>query len=262
MNGGFFRRGWIRFPAEPRVADWAARARGPARAALDDPDLAQWHVCDGTWFVGVDALPNDALGRVGGSAPLAGAATDFIARAIGPTAGLHPAQVSVVWPGYPRPRAGESAVAFRFRRDRDAAHVDGLHAIGADRRRMLREPHAFILGLPLSRTNARAAPLVVWEGSHDIIRRALRDALTGHDPADWAGVDLTEPYVAARREVFASCARVPIHAVPGEAYLMHRLALHGVAPWQEGAEAGPDGRMIAYFRPELTGGVAAWLNDP
>ncbi len=262
MSADFRRRGWTRFPVEPMVADWAAHALAPARAALRDPELAQWHVCEGTWFVGVDALPNDALGRVGGSEPLRGAAMDFIARAIGPVKPLHRGQVSVVRPGYPQPRAGESPAAFRFRRDRDAAHVDGLHATGPDRRRMLREAHGFILGLPLSRFDPGAAPLVVWEGSHEIIRRALRDALTGHDPADWAGVDLTAPYAAARREAFETCPRVLIHAGPGEACLLHRLALHGVAPWQEGAEAGPDGRMIAYFRPELTGGVVAWLNDP
>jgi len=42
---------------------------------------------------------------------------------------------------------------------------------------------------------------------------------------------------------------------------VHRLALHGIAPWAEGATAGPDGRMIAYFRPEA-GGPAGWLGAP
>jgi hypothetical protein len=41
--------------------------------------------------------------------------------------------------------------------------------------------------------------------------------------------------------------------------LIHRLALHGVAPWAEGAEAGPEGRMIAYFRPEFEGLGDDWL---
>ena len=52
---------------------------------------------------------------------------------------------------------------------------------------------------------------------------------------------------------FESCERVVVHAEPGEAYIVHRLALHGVAPWVDGAEAGPDGRMIVYFRPEIGG---------
>jgi hypothetical protein len=30
-----------------------------------------------------------------------------------------------------------------------------------------------------------------------------------------------------------------------------RFALHGVAPWRSGDTAPPEGRMIAYFRPEF-----------
>ena len=47
----------------------------------------------------------------------------------------------------------------------------------------------------------------------------------------------------------------------GEALLLHRHILHGVAPWTEGAE-GPDaGRMTAYFRPEFPH-IADWLSAP
>jgi len=53
----------------------------------------------------------------------------------------------------------------------------------------------------------------------------------------------------------------PAEIAPGEAYLVHRFALHGVAPWDEDAKAGPDGRMIAYFRPELPD-RGLWLNAP
>ena len=45
----------------------------------------------------------------------------------------------------------------------------------------------------------------------------------------------------------------------GEAYLVHRLALHGIAPWGAGATAGE--RMVIYFRPE-SGDPAAWLRAP
>ena len=31
--------------------------------------------------------------------------------------------------------------------------------------------------------------------------------------------------------------------------MIHRLALHGIAPWEEDAGADAEGRMIAYFRP-------------
>ena len=88
---------------------------------------------------------------------------------------------------------------------------------------------------------------------------AGRAALAGHDPALWDQIDVTEAYRQARREVFATCKRVVVHGAVGAAFLVHRLALHGVAPWAAGARAGPDGRMIAYFRPPMPGGVVGWL---
>ncbi len=258
----FFTRGWVRFGPDARVRDWVAHARPAARAALDDPGLAHWHVCAGTWFVGVDALPNDGAGRIGGSGPLAGPAVELLETHLGPLPPLHRAQLSVVYPGYPQPREGESAAAFRYRRRRDAAHLDGLKAEGPDRRRRIAEPHAFILGLPLTEADPDAAPLVVWEGSHEILRAALAGALADHDPRDWGRVDVTEAYQAARKQVFETCRRVTVHARPGEAYLLHRLALHGVAPWADGAAAPEEGRMIAYFRPLMPGGVVDWLRAP
>jgi hypothetical protein len=56
------------------------------------------------------------------------------------------AQVSVCYPGYPKPMDGETDGQHRFRRDRDAAHVDGLLGLGQPKRRFLKEPHQFILG--------------------------------------------------------------------------------------------------------------------
>mgnify|MGYP000173115629 FL=1 len=44
----------------------------------------------------------------------------------------------------------------------------------------------------------------------------------------------------------------------GAAYAIHALMLHGVAAWQEGAQAPKAGRMIAYFRPEFEN-WAQWL---
>ena len=74
--------------------------------------------------------------------------------------------------------------------------------------------------------------------------------------------DLTEAYVAARREALRICPRVTVHGRPGQAYLAHRLVLHGVAPW--GASPETDPRMIAYFRPDPTAGEAPgwWLERP
>ncbi|HEX6996854.1 MAG TPA: hypothetical protein VF322_01845 [Gammaproteobacteria bacterium] len=257
----FFRAGWVRFPYDPAVADWAARARPVAHACLADPEhRARWLRCDGTWFSGVKVFPNDASGAVPDAEvpPLAGAPVRFIADALG-LAGFawDEGQVSACFPGYPRPSPGESSAAFRFRRDRDGAHVDGLRRFDG-RRRRLGEAHGFVLGVPLTDAPAEAAPLVIWEGSHEIVRRALRARLAGVPPERWADEDLTETYVAARRECFERCRRVPVHALPGESYLIHRLALHGVAPWA----AGPEGeRVIVYFRPDPFPGAARswWL---
>ena len=93
---------------------------------------------------------------------------------------LDTGQVSVTYPGYPRQDAGESDAQARYRRRRDAAHVDGLLPIGPHRRRMLKEPHAWILGLPVTECGAGAAPLVVWEGSHEVMRDRLGAVLRAH----------------------------------------------------------------------------------
>ena len=221
--------GWQRIGPHPAIAAWAAAAQA---AALDHlATTAEPWRCDGTWFVGVDALPLTPVP-------------------------LHKAQLSVIRPGYPQPSPDETPAAFAFRRDRDAAHLDGLLAIGPDKRRMVREPHAWILGLPLN--EAAASPLTVWEGSHKLIRAALLKALAPHPPETWADIDLTDAYQEARREVFATCRRIELPARPGEATLLHRLMIHGVADWKAQDTAPPEGRMIAYLRPQLPT-VEAWL---
>ncbi|HEY9037647.1 MAG TPA: hypothetical protein VIN05_01705 [Roseovarius sp.] len=262
MASGFLNTGWARFGYDPALAEWAGAARAAALARMADPaHRAEWLQCGGTWFVGVDTLPNDARGAVAGGAPLTGPGYAE-ARAIYGDLPLHAGQVSVIYPGYPRPRAGESEAAFRYRQRRDAAHVDGLLAVGAGRARMLKERHAYILGLPLADAAEGASPLVVWEGSHEVMRAAFAAALEGVPPEQWGEVDLTDIYTAARRDVFASCRRVELPARPGEATLVHRLAVHGVAPWTQGAEAPAEGRMIAYFRPEFPGKATDWLSAP
>ena len=256
---GFETSGWRRFAPSPDQLIWAAAAKQAGQAALADPALAHWYQCGGTWFVGVDALPNTPDGGLSG-APLGAAPLDFIAARFGPVPALHPAQLSVVFPGYPQPRTGETAGNFRYRQRRDAAHVDGIRAEGPERRRFVREPHAWILGLPLTQASAGAAPLVVWEGSHTIMARALSQAFAGHPPERWGDVDVTKAYQEARQHVFDTCARVALPGQVGEAMLLHPLLLHGVAPWEEDAQADPAGRMIAYFRPEITGGVESWVS--
>jgi hypothetical protein len=117
------------------------------------------------------------------------------------------------------------------------------------------------MGLPLNEADLEAAPLVVWEGSHEVLRAALGAALAPHPPELWADVDLTVPYAEARRQIFDTCPRITLPVLPGEATLLHRLTLHGVAPWAAGAKAPPEGRIIAYFRPTLPS-VHDWLTRP
>ncbi|MBL4768730.1 MAG: hypothetical protein JKY94_13660 [Rhodobacteraceae bacterium] len=254
----FLTQGWISFAYDSELAKWATHALRASQKAIVDPANAHWHQCEGSWFVGVDVLDNDPVGRVAGSQPLTGPAITFIATHIGAMPPLHRAQVSVISPGYPRLRAGESDAAFGYRQNRDAAHVDGLLAVGPERRRKIREPHSFILGLPLTKASADAAPLVVWQGSHHIMRAAFISVLADHDPATWSDIDITDAYTTARRLIFETCPRVLLPANPGETTLLHRLTLHGVAPWGDTATADKDGRMIAYFRPKMTN-VNDWL---
>ncbi|MBS0564715.1 MAG: phytanoyl-CoA dioxygenase family protein [Proteobacteria bacterium] len=246
--------GWRLFAAEPATLGWAAAALRAARTALERPG-GDWR-CGGTWFVGVDALDNGRDGSVAG-VPLAGRAVAEALGRHGPQV-WHRAQLSAVRPGYPRPSDGESPAAFDFRLRRDAAHVDGLIAEGADKRRFVREPHAFILGIALNDSGPGASPLAVWEGSHLPMRAAFRDALAGTAPADLGRTDVTDAYQAARRRVLAECPRRLVPMKAGEAVLIDRHLLHGVSPWETGAEAPPEGRIIAYFRPQLAD-VAAWL---
>jgi hypothetical protein len=254
----FFTDGWCRFEFDPVLADWVAHALPAARAAVADPANAEWLRYGGTWFAGVNVLPNDATGALAGGPALSGKAVSFIHDALG-LYGFQwdKAQVSVCYPGYPQPMAGENEALFNYRVKRDAAHVDGLMR-DENRRRFVAEHHGFVLGIPLVEADEGASPVVVWRGSHEKVRAALRSALDGTAPAGWSGIDVTEAYHAVRREIFETCERVPVSARPGEAYLIHRLALHGVAPWGDDAQAGPDGRMIAYFRPLLSD-PAEWL---
>ena len=249
--------GWRHFPADPALAEWVRHALPQARAAVADPVNAHWLRCGGTWFAGVNVLPNASDGSIAESGPLRGRAVEAIRAMQGELPCWDMAQVSVIYPGYPvQSEDSDTAHAYRIRRD--SAHVDGLLRVGPDNRRMIREPHAFVLGIPLTDSDTDASPLVVWEGSHVIMRKAFQDALDSQPAGKWADIGVTKAYQSARRVCFQTCRRVVLHARPGEVYLIHRLALHGVSPWRDGAKAGPNGRMIAYFRPPLTN-VSDWL---
>ncbi|MEM9045503.1 MAG: hypothetical protein AAGC81_12485 [Pseudomonadota bacterium] len=257
-------RGWVAFPFDQALLDWVHAARPIADEILSDPKAQErWLRCGGTWFAGVNIFPNDHTGAVSKHVPaLECRALSTALSSIGADRiALDPAQISVCYPGYPQPSEQESEANFRFRRDRDAAHVDGLLR-DENRRRALGEVHGFVLGIPLNDVPEGASPLVVFEGSHHLMRKAFAERLAGLPPEDWSTEDLTETYVTTRKQAFDECHRIAIHAQPGEAYLVHRLALHGVAPWTAGTESEP--RIIAYFRPDPFPGAKPdwWLNLP
>lgn len=215
-------------PATAATVAWARAARAQGGRVLADPEQRnRWLRHGGTWFVGVDALSNGPDGSLEGVPLPREWATLWLGE-------WHRAQYSVTFPGYPGQDVEETQAAHRYRMRRDAAHVDGLHLENG--RRILREPHAFILGI--APTTVQDSPLVIWEGSEALMAAALE----GTRPGD----DVTDAYKAARQEAFDTLERREVRLVGGEAVLLHRLALHGIAPWGQG---GQDPRPMVYFRP-------------
>ena len=222
--------GYQVLPVNPLVTDWAVAAYQEV-LKLDTSERRH----GGTWFVGVDALSNATDGSVDGvPMPFAHMSPHW-----------HAAQVSIVYDGYPSRDKNENESAHLFRLNRDAAHMDGLLPEHPNKRRHLREPHAFIIGMALN--EARASPLVVWEGSQHVMTAAFRRIFDEINPVDFGDLDVTNAYQVARREVFDTCRRVEVPTSVGEAVILHRHLIHGVAPWA--GDALKEGRIIAYFRP-------------
>ena len=152
-------------------------------------------------------------------------------------------QVSVTYPAYPRRDADETEAAHRYRRTPRWAPIStGFLPEGAARRRHLREPHGWITRRrPLSEADSRCRPAGRLGGQPEIMRAAFRRAFEGIAPGHWGDLDVTDIYKAARRHCFEICPRIEIALTPGEAVLVHRLSLHGIAPWTEGQRPRPRG---------------------
>ena len=238
--------GFILFERTDEVSTWAATARSEAERLLVNPipDMLRH---GGTWYVGVDALPSDEQGRINGI-PLQGPWQEMV-----PDLPLHPAQLSVIYSGYPKKDKDTTDAAHNYRIKRDAAHVDGL--LGSSKERFLKEPHAYVLGIAL--TDATTCPLVVYPGSHDIMQDAFMVAFAGMPPSTWSEINISEIYRDARAEVFEVCERVELPMKAGQSVLLHRMMVHGIAP-ESNQKVPSEGRMIAYFRPQLAD-VREWL---
>ena len=256
----FLDKGWCSFEYDPALARWVEHALPFAQEAIASEEHAQWLRHGGTWHAGVNALPNDANGNIGKSGNVGGEAVNFIREfLVEDSFQWDRAQISVCYPGYPKPSNDESAAALRYRIKRDAAHIDGLRREGPNRRRFLGEYHGFILGVPLAPYSEQASPFVVWEGSHRHAKRAFSKFYGEHSVESWGEMDVADVYKELRNQLFNHCKRITLPVQPGQAFVVHRLALHGMAAWHPQATAGPDGRMICYFRPEI-GGPNDWLN--
>lgn len=254
VSAALAENGWALIAADKDSRRWAATALAelPEAMAKSVEPLR----CGGTWFVGVDALGNSGDGALG-KVPFPSAISRIVQDMWGRQT-WHRAQLSVIMPGYPRPSTDETPAAFAYRRERDGAHVDGLLPVGPARRRMIKEPHGFILGIALNETSGAASPLALWESSHKIMASAFRSALAGHDRAHWGEVDVTDAYQEARRLVFAQCQRKLVPMRAGDVVLLDRHLLHGVSAWGADGVAPSEGRAIAYLRPILTR-VADWV---
>ena len=258
----FYRlNGWLKFEFDDSLKSWVNASLQSARDAVHRPDNQHWWRYQGTWFVGVNSLDNDRFGKVQGGIHLQGKAAEFLSNNLGvDLSRLDQAQVSVCLPGYPKSSNTESRAANSYRLNKDAAHLDGVLKQAATAERYVQEPHDYILAIPMSDFSSDTAPFVVWEGSHNIVRSTFKQFFENSASENWSQVAITSCYQQVRRQIFSECERKQLIMKPGEAFLVHRLMLHGTGPWKTNARCGPDGRMICFFRPSSLS-IEEWLDS-
>ena len=93
----FGNTGYIEFGYDEQIAKWAECAKKKSSGILADPaHLQKWLQCEGTWFVGVDVLPNNSSGD------FTNAKLPHVFRSFMDKINLkpyHKAQLSVIFPG-------------------------------------------------------------------------------------------------------------------------------------------------------------------
>jgi hypothetical protein len=259
MWKNFNELGWMIFDYDKDIYCWARTARKAIGSSFYEGHRNDLR-CGETWFAGVNFLSNDGRGTYRG-VPLSGTSINHICDRFGQCfEKWDQAQISICYPGYPKPSQDESAAIVNYRKNKFGAHVDGILPVGATRRRFAKEYYAFILGIPLSKFNKHAAPLIVWEKSHFIMQDFLSNYYSSFPKTDKEAVDITEVYQLARKKIFETCKKKAVWAKVGEAYLLNRLTLHGIRPWTSRGRAETCGRIIAYFRPSLLADKL-WLSN-
>ena len=121
----------------------------------------------------------------------------------------------------------ETANVFKYRKNRFNTHVDGVVPDCEAKRRYTREYHTFIRRIPLVDYSEFWAPVVFWEGSHNIMHYYLSKQLILLKDGLSKNEDISGIYNEARREIFTKCKPKSVRALVGGSYLIHRLALHG-----------------------------------
>ena len=254
-------RGWVALPFSDDLFSWVNGVKASVNQKLqlmceEEKDVR----CGGTWFPGVNFLDNDPHGNIDGSI-FPSDLTDLKKKLEPAFSGFYDrAQISICYPGYPKKMDDETVSAFNYRKNRFAAHLDGLLPIGQHRRRFLMEHHAFIYGIPINLTGEGSSPCVVWEGSHKVVQNEFKSFLTFRKIHSLQDQDVTEFYSSIRKKIFASCRMKKIWLPVGQSYLIHRLTLHGILPWVRDAKNTNVNRTVAYFRPHLIGGHETWLD--
>ncbi len=248
----FDRFGWAVVEKDNLLLEWISEAKKVTKDRISSRNFDREQMrCGGTWFVGMNFLNNDYSGSLN-KVTFDGKAVSSILDRYGIFfEHWDKAQVSICYDGYPKPGKSETEASFLYRIKKFGAHVDGILPLGETRRRYAREYHNFIFGIPLVNFNKFAAPVVVWEGSHKIMRRFLSQKLLKNSSKFWKDQDITHLYHEARREVFLHCRKKIIVVPIGGSYILHRLSLHGIMPWGKNGHAEGSNRMIAYFRPLL-----------
>jgi hypothetical protein len=84
-----------------------------------------------------------------------------------------------------------------------------------------------------------------------LVSEAFERFFLNRNPNEWVDMDIREVYLETRKRIFKKCKRRILHANLGESYMVHRLCLHGISPWDFKTKNFNEGRKIAYFRPEL-----------
>jgi hypothetical protein len=241
--------GCITYEPTPQSLLWAQTVERAAHKIAQDPKQRQKHLRHGgTWFVGVDALPNGPSGEIDG-VQLEGPWQADLPVSLP----LHRAQLSIIFPRYPQRDPSQSKANHQFRIKRYAAHVDGILPQGTPPRRYAREFHAYILVIHINECSA--APTVFWSGSQRVLQTALTAALKGGD-----GMDITDAYQAARAQCLEQITPVELTGPPGGAFLMHPFLLHGTAPWPATSDHQSP-RITAFFRPQYER-LSDWLHAP